>query len=235
MIEEHSLESISTQPPTKRRIRFCQELHRVVCEVPARCDVPDEEKKETWWLAKEYHGIRLAAKLVTREVRMNEKELVQRIDEAFSNALHLSCTLGDEDFKVTVNDPTAYANCLHDWCARPVSGRGLERYTSLKHRVERTEFAKEARAAVLRLARNNEVNAEQLSEFYREYSRSALMYARLTGHADWKAVEDNGVSTSLLQDAKKAIGRREHLVKTPSRRGLVRQISNTRIEQTILS
>ena len=168
----------------KTSVRFAEKVSTVVGRVPTRESLSKEEIQETWWSSTEYHGIRLAAKFLTKEVRKRDKSVVAGIEEAYARALHLACTLSDDDYELMMENCQSNALCLKEWCSRGISARGLERYTSQKHRFERTEFAEETRAAVLRLAGNDSVSADQLAVFYREYARSAAIYARFCGDAD---------------------------------------------------
>jgi hypothetical protein len=166
-----------------------------------RNDLSIDEIQDSWWSAKEYHGIRLGAKFLTKDIRSRDKDLVTGIDEAYARALHLACSLSDEDFDDLVADCSSQSLCLAPWCARNLSARGLERYTSKKHRFERSEYATETRAAVLRLAQNKNVSANDLSVFYKEYARSAALYARFCGQADYIEAMDIVRGSSSLTPA----------------------------------
>lgn len=150
-----------------------------------RDELSEEEIRETWWSSTEYHGIRLGAKFLTKEIRKHDRESIVGIEEAYARALHLACTLSDADYEEMMADCRGQAICMQAWCDRKISPRGLERYTSAKHRVDRAEFADETRAAVIRLARTGTVSADQLSVFYKEYARSAAIFARFCGEADY--------------------------------------------------
>ena len=169
---------------SRRHIRFATMEAEVVGYVPMRSDLTADEVRDTWLSTSEYQGIRLGAKFLTKDVRARDKELVSGIDEAYARALHLACSLSDEDYDDVIQDCSSQTTCLKPWCERNISARGLERYTSKKHRYERSEYAVETREAVLRLAQSSEVTEEELSLFYREYARSAALYARFCGQAD---------------------------------------------------
>lgn len=167
-------------------VRFRPREAEIVGTVPTRREISEEEKKETWWTPAEYHGIRLGAKFITKDIRKREKSLVGGIEEAYARALHLACTLSDGDYESLMKNCIGQAFCMKPWCERELSARGLERYTSHKHRYERTEFAEETRAAVLRLASTKSVTEDQLSIFYKEYARSAAIFARFCGEVDYQ-------------------------------------------------
>ena len=180
----------------KRHVHFPSVEADVVCIVKPRDDLTADEMGDIWWTSAEFNGIRLGAKYLTKDVRTRDKALVAGIEECYARALHLSCSLSDQDFEDLVINCKRQAVCLRPWCERSLSARGLERYTSRKHRYDRTEYAMETRAAVLRLAKNNTVSQEELSVFYQEYSRSALLYARFCGEADRSAAKDHQRSNS---------------------------------------
>lgn len=169
----------------RKTVRFAPVESQVVCCVPTRASLGEEEVQETWWSSTEYQGIRLGAKFLTRDVRKRDKHLIKGIEEAYARALHLACTLSDEDYEHLMLECANQVGCMWGWCDRNLSARGLERYTSQKHRFERAEFAEETRAAVLRLSANASVTIEQLAVFYKEYARSAAIYARFCGEADY--------------------------------------------------
>jgi hypothetical protein len=52
------------------------------------------------------------------------------------------------------------------------------------------EYANEARAAVLRMCRSEQISSDQLASYYAEYAKSATVYSRLIGHADYIASID---------------------------------------------
>jgi hypothetical protein len=235
-------ETSTAKDTSKKGIRFAPLVAEIVAIIPTRDSLSEDEKKEAWWTPTEYHGIRLGAKFLTKEVRKRDKDLIAGIEEAYARALHLACTLSDEGYEELMADCGSQVNCMKGWCARNISARGLERYTSQKHRYERSEFAEETRAAVLRLAGNDTVTAEQLSVFYKEYARSAAVYARFCGEADYlvtiTAASTTATTTSIqpaLSTPQHAPNRRDLISRSnePSRgRLMVRQMSQ-RIETTI--
>jgi hypothetical protein len=171
-------------PKVAGKVRFRPNEADIVGTVPLRKDIAEDEKRQIWWTAAEYHGIRLGAKFITKDLRKREKSLVRGIEEAYARALHLACTLSDGEYELLMKNCESQALCMKSWCARDLSARGLECYTSHKHRYERAEFAEETRVAVLKLARTKTVTEDQLSVFYREYARSAAIFARFCGAID---------------------------------------------------
>lgn len=178
--------SHSVKEERRQVVRFRPDEAVIVGTVPTRTEISEEERKETWWSAAEYHGIRLGTKFITKDIRKREKGLVHGIEEAYARALHLACTLSDGEYELLMNNCTAQALCMKPWCEREISARGLECYTSKKHRYERAEFAEETRVAVLKLAKTKTATEDQLSIFYKEYARSAAIFARLCGEVDYQ-------------------------------------------------
>ena len=237
----------------RRGVRFASIESVVVGTLPMREELSTDEVSGTWWSESEYQGFRLGAKFLTKDVRSREKDLIVGIEEAYARALHFACTLSDDDYDELMADCSGQVLCLQPWCARKISARGLERYTSRKHRFERTEFAEETRAAVLRLSQNQGISDEQLSVFYREYARSAAIYARFCGEADYavtkalaaesKAKNKDTASTKVTATGNRptlsrqpSCDRRDMLrrSKEPSRgRLLVRELSQRRIETAV--
>ena len=178
------------QEEEEKKVRFRTNEEKedeadIVGTVPTRNEISLEEREKIWWTAAEYHGIRLGAKFITKDIRKREKSLVHGIEEAYARALHLACTLSDSEYELLMKNCMAQAVCMKPWCKRELSARGLECYTSHKHRYERAEFAEETRVAVLRLARTKTATEDQLSIFYKEYARSAAIFARFCGEVDY--------------------------------------------------
>ena len=141
----------------KKRLRFATAESEIVGTISSREDMTAEEIRNMWWSTPEFNGIRLGAKFVTKDVRSRDKSLVEGIEEAYARALHLACSLSDDDFAYLMANCKDQAVYLLPWCERTLSARGLERYTSRKHRYDRTEYAQETRAAALRLAPNSRI------------------------------------------------------------------------------
>jgi hypothetical protein len=224
----------------KRKLSFAPKISEVVCFIPCVHELTYDEKRAVYWTPSEYKGIRLSAKLVTRDVRNDSQQEISELEDAFATALRL-CNMTDLDLDALLKSPSGHTKSLEVWCSGRNNGRGLERYVSTIHRFKRAEYAKEARAAVLRMCRSEQITSEQLASFYTEYAKSASVYSRLIGHADQTACIDafkpeEQVSLEPRDIAgKKILGdRREHLKTAPSKRGLllVRQISQ-RMESAV--
>jgi hypothetical protein len=229
----------SVIPPTpivtggKRKLRFAPKISEVVCYVPCVNELTYDEKRAVFWTPSEFKGIRLSAKLVTRDVRKAGQEEITELEDAFATALRL-CNMTDFDLDALLKSPSGHTKSLEVWCSGKNNGRGLERYVSAVHRFKRAEYANEARAAVVRMCRSEQITSDQLASFYAEYGKSASVYSRLIGHADQVACIDANkpeqqVSLEPRNIAENKIlgDRREHLKTAPSKRGLllVRQIS----------
>lgn len=217
----------------KRKLSFAPKISEVVCSVPCVHELTYDEKRAVFWTASEFKGIRLSAKLVTRDIRKGGQQEITELEEAFSAALRL-CNMNDSDLDALLESPSDHTKSFEVWCSGRNNGRGLERYVSAIHRFKRAEYANEARAAVLRMCRSDQITSDQLATFYAEYTKSACVYSRLIGHADQMACIDacspeQPVSVDPRNVAEKKIlgDRREHLKTAPSKRGLllVRQIS----------
>ncbi len=203
-------------PPSKRgKVRFRSNEADIVGTVPLRKDITEDEKRQIWWTAAEYHGIRLGAKFITKDLRQREKSLVRGIEEAYARALHLACTLSDGEYEGLMRNCASQALCMKSWCARELSARGLECYTSHKHRYERAEFAEETRVAVLKLARTKTATEDQLSVFYKEYARSAAIFARFCGEVD-SQVSSNHRHPETSRKESPAVSNSETIQKPPS-------------------
>jgi hypothetical protein len=220
-------------PPTpliaggKRKLRFAPKISEVICSVPCVHELTHDEKKAVFWTPNEFKSIRLSAKLVTKDIRKDGQKQVTDLEEAFAAALRL-CNMTDSDLDALLKSPSGHTKSLEVWCSGWNNGRGLERYVSAIHRFKRAEYANEARAAVLRMCRSEQISSDQLASFYAEYAKSATVYSRLIGHADYIASIDAWKpeqQTSL--EPRKIVDRRELLTASLSQRGnpLVRQIS----------
>jgi hypothetical protein len=229
----------SEVPPTpliiggKRKLHFAPKISEVVCSVPCVRDLTYDEKRAVFWTPSEFKGIRLSAKLITREIRKDAQQEIAELDDAFATALRL-CNMTDSDLDTLLKSPSGHTESLQVWCSGRNNGRGLERYVSTIHRFKRAEYANEARAAVLRMCRSDQISSDQLASFYAEYAKSASVYSRLIGHADHIASLDTckpeqqiSLEPRKLAEKRLLVDRREHLKSSPSKRGLllVRQIS----------
>ncbi|GAX11766.1 hypothetical protein FisN_7Lh147 [Fistulifera solaris] len=218
-------------PPKAVRgmVRFRPNEADIVGTVPLRKDITEDEKRQIWWTAAEYQGIRLGAKFITKDLRKREKSLVRGIEEAYARALHLACTLSDGEYELLMKNCASQALCMKSWCARDLSARGLECYTSHKHRYERAEFAEETRVAVLKLARTKTATEDQLSVFYKEYARSAAIFARFCGEIDSHVSPNDPPDTHRKQCPAGPLSTQEsleHVLKKPSQgRLMVQQLT----------
>jgi hypothetical protein len=167
-------------------VRFADPIDRVVGHVVTRGEMTAEERSGAYLTQADMHKIRSDAKFVTRYYAAREAGTIRQIDRAYASIMEMSLSFeSDRQYEEYLRrDTLEEAGGFHEWCRKKISSRGLERYTSLKHRRERTEFASEARKAVLRLATNPSVPREDVALFYYEYARSATLLARLMGEAD---------------------------------------------------
>jgi len=182
--------------PAKPRIRFASEISQVVCSVPCVDELTDQEKRAIYWTTSEFKGIRMSAKLVTKDIRKLGSKGIAPIEEAFATALYL-CTKEDSELDLLLANPEDHCKGAQVWCTGDSNGRGLERYISPTHRFKRAEYAKEARAAVLRMHRSDKISSDQLASFYVEYAKSATVYSRLMGHADYLAAHKSHHVTEI--------------------------------------
>jgi hypothetical protein len=220
-------------PPTpltsggKRKLRFAPQISEVICSVPCVHDLTYDEKRAVFWTPNEFKGIRMSAKLVTRDIRKDGQQEITDLEDAFATALRL-CNMNDSDLDTLLKSPSGHTKSLEVWCSGRNNGRGLERYVSAIHRFKRAEYTNEARAAVLRMCRSEQISSDQLASFYSEYAKSATVYSRLIGHADYIACIDAYKPEQLAPlESRKIVDRRELLKTSPSQRGnpLVTQIS----------
>jgi hypothetical protein len=193
-----------------RRVHFPSTVAQVVGYVPSVEEMTADERLAAFMNSHDLQRTRLDAKHVTRHYRSKDTQVIQQIDEAYAKAVGISCSFlanktskGIDDDCSTSQDSTTEADSyerfmregvkqiaeefLTQWACKKVSGRGLERYTSAKHRAERAEFAIQSRRAVLRLTTSPDITTDQIAGFYEEYARSATVYARMTGEADANA------------------------------------------------
>jgi hypothetical protein len=227
---------MSMVPPTpliiggKRKLRFAPKISEVVCSVPCINELTADEKCAIFWRPNEFKAIRMSAKLVTRDIRKDGQHEITKLDDAFAAALRL-CNMTDSDLDALLKSPSDHTQSLEAWCSGRNNGRGLERYVSAIHRFKRAEYANEARAAVLRMCRSEQISSDQLASFYAEYAKSASVYSRLIGHADYIACIDAyrpeqqvSLEPMKIVETRKIVDRRELLTTSPSKRGLL-QIS----------
>lgn len=190
MVQDDNDSNAERPRPTKK-VRFSAK-HTLECR-----KIAADEKFDIWWTPREFQAIRSEAKLITREIRECEPHIIADIEHTYTTALHLSCTLDDSSYDSLLRDPSGYSGCLREWNDDSCGGRGLEKYTSMKHRYERSAFAKEARAAVIRLHNNPDLHPHEIAAFYKDYSRASCIYARLTGVSDAEIIKE---SESIAMD-----------------------------------
>jgi hypothetical protein len=201
----------------KRKLSFAPKISEVVCFIPCVHELTYDEKRAVYWTPSEFKGIRLSAKLVTRDVRKGSQQEIAELEAAFATAL--SSNMTDSDLDTLLKSPSGHTKSLEAWCSGQNNGRGLERYVSAIHRFKRSEYANEARAAVVRMCRSEQITSDQLASFYAEYAKSASVYSRLIGHADEIASIDASkpeeqVSLEPRNIAGKKILESEHLKTT---------------------
>jgi hypothetical protein len=193
--------------PRQRRVRFSSTLCEVVGEVNRRDEMTDQEKKELYLTGADMQQIRADAKFITKYFRVKDRYSVAQLDEAYLAAAsrssayetneHFDDFMGNDDHQME-----QVAAPLTEWCRRSkVSGRGLERYCSQLQRAERTAFASECRAAVLRLCESKSITADDVAKFYHEYTRSIVIYARLMGHADHIGAKEAAAEMAMAEAA----------------------------------
>ena len=154
-------------------------LNQVVCEVPNREDIPQEEIEELFFTKLEYQNNRQVSKRISRECER----------------LGLSKMLED----VYVEKSSAAQRHLNEWARQGHERRGLERWSNQDHGEKRQQEQFQAIMTVLQaqdemlMGREGKVDAEKLRKVSHKTSRVARHFARMIGKADAYAVENDAV------------------------------------------
>jgi hypothetical protein len=222
----------------KRKLHFASEISEVVCSIPCVDDLSADEKSAVYWTVDEFKNIRRSAKIVTQDIRKQGLLGVADIEDAFATALGL-CSMDDLELDELLKAPSGHTKSFEEWCSGQSNGRGLERYVSAIHRYKRTGYVKEARAAVLRMSRSDQISSDQLAAFYTEYAKSATVYARLIGHADEQSQiassDDFKFEQSVSPPPRKTVDPKILLAKTPSQRAHLRVVPVRQLSQRMES
>lgn len=169
---------------TRPRVHFADDICQVVGEVEALSDLSIEDRQARYWNPVEFHTIRLAARLATRDVK-KKSAVVEQIDAAVNKAQDLAQFLDSLDYLATMRNPSDFITGLVAWSMEE-QGRGLERYISARDRAARTESAVELRKAVVHGSR--EASVEELAEYCCSQTKASVLYARMMGEADHRAL-----------------------------------------------
>lgn len=175
----------ATLPRKRRAVHFSDS--NTSTSVPSLRQMSNDVRNDTYWGTSEFHTIRMSAKLTTRDVKRHAPAKVTQIDDVFVRAHQLARTKAVDRF--LEQPPSALTRSMHSWCGWSI-GRGLERYVSETHCIQRGQIAADARKAVVEFSRKQHVSDEDLCTFSRERTVGAQLYARIVGEADATAVDE---------------------------------------------
>lgn len=188
-----------------RRVRFPSDPSHLVDPVPSFEDMLPEDKEERYWSPAEYNKIKESARLATLLIMKNSNHDIDLIETVYTTVSCLATILDDEGFDAVSIDPSKLSHHLKAWHESGI-GRGLEKYVSSTHRLDRSEVAEDSRNAVLSLSQNPAMDADDIAHVYQKMVRSAALYARVIGEADASSVNEQTTAPLQVQskDCKQA-------------------------------
>lgn len=187
--QRHLQPKIDTHQKHGRAVHFSEPLHLIAAHIPTIDDIPTLERHDIWWRERDFYAFRMAAKTVSYDLQLLDKNAVERHLErgGYSKANLLALTVVDElaledllKTGIRQQSLTTHVQRLVEWTHK---GRGLEHWTSRKHHLFRREAMHESRNIVLSLTRDQEAPQEVVKQ-YQEHSRASRILARLMAEAD---------------------------------------------------
>ena len=174
-------------PP--RRVQFAFEGLAQVRYVESHRNMTNQEWTNTWWSKSEFQAIKLSAKFASDTIRIDSKKSIGRIDDLHTASIRLSSALDSKKavrkfMKRPLKYSEAEAEEISEWAVKRGTGRGLEKYISDRHSVDRVEIARMARKNVVFMSQRQKSRPDKIASYYRDYSQSCKIYARFMGEAD---------------------------------------------------
>ena len=169
-----------------RKVHFPQnpnELSRVVCILPRRCDLTTQDRQISWFQKAEFTVIKRTARVIACD----------------SSSYRLGAILDDCYGEVSEK---RQAN-MNQWCMHGHSRRGLERWSSSIQgnlRVRDNQRIVEETLSIQTVMRlTGGVNAEEMGRQYSQMCDIATGFALMMGRADCNACVNNGSSIVTWQ------------------------------------
>jgi len=164
---------------SSRTVGFPEEeeaFAQVVCEVESCFDFSEEDKKNLWFTRSDYHFSRSTARVIAKE------------SERYGHSKHL-----DDAYVTTFSQETQ--DQLNLWALHGHSRRGLERWASTAHGIQRKDDQYMYLNGLLRAQQEMKLRDEYTDERLREVghilSRKSRLFAQMMGAADEEAAKWN--------------------------------------------
>lgn len=176
-------------PPVKnsnKRLRFAAKLARVQ-HILSRQQYSRKERKATWWSPKELQNSRDQTTSLVLSVRKETHPKFTLVDEAYRTAEDQASKLSGYDLLQAFENPCKLTRPLEQWSYIGNTELGLERMISNLHYQERTTIEDRSLASVFHLHAAGK-SSTSVSKVYKNLCQTSRLYARMTGHALFKAV-----------------------------------------------
>jgi hypothetical protein len=156
-----------------RQVQFPDDegIFSVVCTLPNREDLTEEDLELLWFSKEDYHMSRSEAKVISRE------------------SVHLGFSVDLEDTYTEKNSEAQ--SRLQQWASHDGSRRGLERWANKTHGEKRQQdqfdaimSVLEAQDEMLANKNNGQVEPEKLRKVSNKATKTARHFARMLGKAD---------------------------------------------------
>jgi len=196
-IESSELSRRNRRRNCTKQLRFAPEIVQVVEFLPTRAELSDSETRAFWWLPEDYEEFKLTAKLICKEVRRNTK-YTAGLDAAYRRATRAAVTIDDENDD-EIEGVLKNLNLdlgLAQWCTHGHSRRGLERWGSRMHGLNRGEHAEDAKTEIVKLGDILD-DMDLLRLEAEKRTRVSRIFARMMGEADAVAARKTPISRSL--------------------------------------
>jgi hypothetical protein len=155
---------------------------QVVCEVESCFDFSEEDKKKLWFTRSDYHFSRSTARVIAKE------------SERYGHSKHL-----DNAYVTTFSQEVQ--DQLNMWTLHGPSRRGLERWASTAHGLQRKDdqymYINGLLRAQQEMKLRDEFTEERLREVGHILSRKSRLCAQMMGAADEEAAKWNPGMNSM--------------------------------------
>ena len=156
---------------------------QVVCEVESCFDFSDEDKKAMWFTRSDYHFSRSSARVIAKE------------SERYGHSKHL-----DDAYVGTYNQQIQ--DQLNLWALHGHSRRGLERWASTGHGIQRKDDQYMYINGLLRAQQEMKLKdiytEERLREVGHILSRKSRLFAHMMGAADAEAAKWSNLGMNAM-------------------------------------